>query len=205
MNPNTNEAELARLHRWVTWFKIAGIVHGIGLIFLIGLCWKMANNQRNVISPPVLREAIWVAGQEVSKSYLEQMGNYVLNLSVNSTPSSALARCDDLITLAAPDTYGPLKNKCQLAAKRLARDSASTLFSPLQVVSDVQTLSVAFTGSLSTFIGDRRVSDMRKTYAVEFLVGGDSRLYVKTIKETCDEDPFGLIPSGDGACRNLGE
>jgi conjugal transfer pilus assembly protein TraE len=78
-----------------------------------------------------------------------------------------------------------------VVAERLKRDGASTVFSPRSLTTDERELKVAVQGSLTTFIGDRRVSEANKAYLVE-LQYALGKLYIKSFKEVNANDPLDI-------------
>ena len=75
----------------------------------------------------------------------------------------------------------------ELAAARLKRDNATTLFAIQQLTPDEPTLSVVLKGRLATFINDKRVADTPKTYLAAFRYSG-GRIQITTFKEADDAE-----------------
>ena len=76
-------------------------------------------------------------------------------------------------------------------AERIKRDGASTVFSPQDLQVDEATQRVGLRGLLTTFISDRRVSEVSKGYAIELQYAG-GRIFLKTFRETTPNDPLEL-------------
>ena len=76
-------------------------------------------------------------------------------------------------------------------AERIKRDGASTVFSPQDLQVDERSQRVGLRGLLTTFISDRRVSEVSKGYAIELQYAG-GRIYLKTFRETNPNDPLEL-------------
>jgi conjugal transfer pilus assembly protein TraE len=74
-------------------------------------------------------------------------------------------------------------------ADRLKRDSASTIFSARDLVVDEATQRVGVRGQLTTYISDRRVSEVSKAYAIELQYTG-GRVFLKAFRETHPNDPL---------------
>ena len=74
-------------------------------------------------------------------------------------------------------------------ADRLKRDSASTIFSARDLVVDEATQRVGVRGQLTTYISDRRVSEVSKAYAIELRYTG-GRVFLKAFRETHPNDPL---------------
>jgi conjugal transfer pilus assembly protein TraE len=69
----------------------------------------------------------------------------------------------------------------------LKLDNATTMFSIQQLTPDEDKMSVVMKGRLATFINDRRISEVEKSYLAEFQYKG-GRISLKTFKETNDTE-----------------
>ena len=95
------------------------------------------------------------------------MGYFLMQLTLNVTPQSIDHQARLLLQYAAPASFGELRTGLLTAAERLKRDGASTVFSAQELVVDERALKVGVRGQLTTFISDRRVSEVSKAYAIE--------------------------------------
>ena len=94
-----------------------------------------------------------------------------------------------LLQYAAPVSYGELRSVLATAAERVKRDGASTVFSAQDLAVDERTQRVGVRGPLTTFISDRRVSEVSKGYAIELQYAG-GRIFLKAFRETSPNDPL---------------
>jgi conjugal transfer pilus assembly protein TraE len=94
-----------------------------------------------------------------------------------------------LLQYAAPASYGELRSVLATAAERVKRDGASTVFSAQDLAVDERTQRVGVRGLLTTFISDRRVSEVSKGYAIELQYAG-GRIFLKAFRETSPNDPL---------------
>lgn len=144
---------------------------------------------RETMVPPDIKRTFWVEDSKVSAEYLEQMGNFLMQLALDNTPISAEYNARMLLKYAAPASYGELERMLLVNAKRLKEDNASTVFSPRGVTPNEKENSIAFSGVLTTFIGDKRVSEVQKNYLVK-LGYSAGRVYVLEMRETDAKQPF---------------
>jgi len=151
------------------------------------IAWRLVGHERTIVVPPAINKSFWVDSEKVSAEYLEQMGYFLLQLVLNVTPQSVDYQSKLVIHYAAPASYGDLKTAMAVAAERLKRDGAATVFSARSVSVDDRRLKVSVQGQLTTFISDRRVSEATKSYVVE-LQYGLGRLTIKSLKETNAND-----------------
>jgi conjugal transfer pilus assembly protein TraE len=163
----------------------------IGLLAVLGIALitvlLMVGRERTVITPPTLQKSFWVEGDQASAAYLEQMAGWIATLILDVSPGNIDYNKTILLQYAAPDAHGLLAQTMDLAAAKLKRDNATTLFAVQQLTPDEATMSVLLRGRLATFINERRVADTDKTYYAGFrFVGG--RIQLTTFKESDDAD-----------------
>lgn len=151
--------------------------------------YRLIGLERVILVPPAIHKTFWVDSDKVSAEYLEQMGYFLLQLVLNVSPQSVDYQSKLLLQYAAPASYGEIKTSMAVVAERLKRDGASTVFSPRSLTTDERLLKVAVEGSLTTFIGDRRVSEANKAYLVE-LQYALGKLTIKSFKEVNANDPL---------------
>ena len=142
--------------------------------------------------------------RQAGPEYLEQLGNIHAQLTHNVTPQSDEHQSRLLLQYAAPASWGDLRTAMAANAERIKRDGASTVFSPQDLQVDERTQRVGLRGLLTTFISDRRVSEVSKGYAIELQYAG-GRIFLKTFRETTPNDPLelqtrsGVAPSAPAA------
>ncbi|TAK52569.1 MAG: type IV conjugative transfer system protein TraE [Betaproteobacteria bacterium] len=158
-------------------------------LVLAGFAIRLAGHERVVVVPPTIHKTFWVESDRVSSEYLEQMGYFLMQLTLNVTPQSVDHQAKVLLQYAAPASFGELRTALFGAAERLKRDGASTVFSPQDLVVDERGLRVGLRGQLTTFISDRRISEVSKGYAIELQYSG-GRVFLKAFRETNPNDPL---------------
>lgn len=154
---------------------------------------RLAGHQRVVVVPPTINKTFWVESDRVSAEYLEQMAYFLMQLTLNVTPQSVDHQSRVLLQYAAPASFGELRTALAAAAERLKRDGASTVFSAQDLAVDERALRVGVRGLLTTFISDRRVSEVSKGYAIELQYSG-GRVFLKAFRETNPNDPLETQP-----------
>ncbi len=163
-------------------------------LILAAFAFRMSSHERVVVVPPTVHKTFWVEDERVSAEYLEQMGYFLMQLTLNVTPLSIDHQAKVLLQYAAPAAYGELRTALSSAAERLKRDGAATVFSPRDLIVDERSLKVGIRGQLTTFISDRRVSEVAKGYAVEFQYTA-GQIFLKSFRETNPNDPLETKPS----------
>ena len=163
-------------------------------VVLAALVFRLSSHQRVVVVPPSVHKTFWVEEERVSAEYLEQMGYFLMQLTLNVTPQSVDHQSKVLLQYAAPAAYGELRTTLLSAAERLKRDGAATVFSPRELAVDERGLRVGIRGQLTTFISDRRVSEVAKAYAIEFQYSA-GQIFLKAFRETNPNDPLETKPN----------
>ena len=163
-------------------------------LILAAFAFRMSSHERVVVVPPTVHKTFWVEDERVSAEYLEQMGYFLMQLTLNVSPLSIDHQSKVLLQYAAPAAYGELRTALSSAAERLKRDGAATVFSPRDLIVDERALKVGIRGQLTTFISDRRVSEVAKGYAVEFQYTA-GQIFLKSFRETNPNDPLETKPS----------
>jgi len=185
--------------RRATTILLALLMGSIGAnLVLAAFAFRLANRERIVLVPPSVNKTFWVEPQRVSSEYLEQMGYFLMQLTLNVTPQSVDHQSRLLLQYAAPAAYGELRTQLAATAERLKKDSAATVFSAQDLSVDEHHLRVAVRGQLVTFISDRRVSEVVKGYVIEFQYTG-GRVFLKAFRETNPNDPFEIKPASGTA------
>ena len=183
--------DLASARRSATFLIGLLVAAMLANLVLATLALQLAGHERVVIVPPAIHKTFWVEADQVSPEYLEQMGYFLLQLTLDVTPQSVDQQAKLLLQYATPSAYGELNTSLLAAAERLKRDGAATVFSAQDLSVDARRFKVGVRGQLTTFIGDRRVSDVTKGYAIEFLCSG-GRVFLKSFRETNPNDPLEL-------------
>ena len=174
-------ADIASARRATT--LLAALLAGSMLanVALAVLGMRLADRERVVMVPPTIHKSFWVEADRVSGEYLEQMAYFLMQLTLDVTPQSVDHQAGVLMQYAAPAAYGDLRASMTATAERIKHDGASTVFSAQNVVVDEAAQRVGVSGQLTTFISDRRVSEVSKGYAIELQYTG-GRIFLKAFR-----------------------
>ena len=191
-------ADVASARR-VTGLLLALLIGSIlANVVLAFLSVAMSGRERVVLVPPQIHKTFWVESDRVSAEYLQQMAYFLMQLTLDVTPQSVDHQAAVLLQYAAPGSMGELRTAMATSAERLKRDGASTIFSVSDLVVDAAGQRVGVRGQLSTFVSDRRVSEVSKGYAIELqYLGG--RILLKAFRETQANDPLETQPHAAAA------
>ena len=181
--------DIASARRATTFLVVLLVGSMLVNLVLAVFTMRLAGHERIVVVPPTIHKTFWVESDQVSGEYLEQMGYFLMQLTLNVTPQSVDHQAKVLLQYAAPASFGELRTALLAAAERLKRDGASTIFSARDLMVDERALRVGVRGQLTTFISDRRVSEVSKGYAIELQYSG-GRIFLKAFRETNPNDPL---------------
>lgn len=184
-------SDLAGARRASVLLAILLVVSMLATLLLAIHTLRQAGRERVVVVPPAIHKTFWVEAERASPEYLEQMGYFLAQLTLNVTPQSVEHQSRLLLQYAAPASWGDLRTAMAANAERIKRDGAATVFSPQDLQVDERTQRVGLRGLLTTFISDRRVSEVSKGYAIELQYAG-GRIFLKTFRETNANDPLEL-------------
>ena len=134
--------DLGSARRAATWLVgLLAASMGVNLLLAVSAL-RLAGHERVVLVPPTIHKSFWVEAERVSPEYLEQMGYFLLQLTLNVTPQSVDQQAKLLLQYAAPASYGELRTALAAAAERIKRDSAATVFSAQDISVDAERLRV---------------------------------------------------------------
>ena len=185
--------DLGSARRATTFLLVLLVGSTLVNLILATFAVRVSGRERIVVVPPSVHKTFWVEADRVSPEYLEEMGYFLMQLILNVTPQSVDHQAKVLLQYAAPAAFGELRTALLAAAERLKRDGAATVFSAQDVIVDERALRVGIRGQLTTFVSDRRVSDLAKGYAIEFQYSA-GRLFLKAFRETSPNDPLETQP-----------
>jgi conjugal transfer pilus assembly protein TraE len=172
------------------WRRTAALVIAGNLLLAVRVL-TLDTREKTIITPPVVSEAFWVKGSQVSPSYLETMARYFANLALTFSPSSMAGQKDVLLRYADPSAHGALDAKLTEDADRVQHQKISEVFYPARTRIRTETLEVALSGDLVTFVGAQQTGVAHTTYVIRF-INRDGQLFVAAFTEASNEsDPFG--------------
>ena len=161
-------------------------------VFMAGAFFTMDRTVRTILVPPEINKTFWVDGRSIAPEYLEQMGSWVISQYATVSPSTVDFQSNNLLKYVHPSIHGELAIRFKMGANRLRSENMAKIFQPREVRISEKGQSVAFIGSQTTWLGDKRVpNDEIKAYLVSFDYDG-SRVYIKELRETNPSKPFDL-------------
>ncbi len=150
------------------------------VIVLLETILLFFKHERIIISPPELHQAYWVEGDRFSNAYLETMAFFFAHLLLDVSPSSILPQGEVILRYVLPEAYGIFKSKLLSDEKRLKKQQLSLQFSP-QTVEFQKPMVAELTGTVSSYVGARKLSQHQESYRVVF-VQRKGRLFLEAFE-----------------------
>ncbi len=149
--------------------------------FLLGfLCVSLALNilqvverlsvtEKVIVLPPSITKDIWIKGNTVSESYLEEWSLYLTNLLLNVSAKTIGYQAELALRHVSPDFSGKIQQKFNKDAAALQKNNATTTFFPKEIRVVEKTMTVFVTGTFATFVGKEKISAHEQTYQLNFV------------------------------------
>ena len=163
-------------------------------LFLALLCGSMLINilqgierltvtEKVVVLPPVIQKDIWIKGNAVSESYLEEWALYLSNLLLNVSKHTIGYQSELALRHVSPELSGKMQVQFKKDAENLTKNNATTTFLPKEIVVDEQKLTVRVTGMFATYVGKEQVSSHEQTYTLKFVFNKGRFLQLTQFKQ----------------------
>ncbi|HQS85121.1 MAG TPA: type IV conjugative transfer system protein TraE [Alphaproteobacteria bacterium] len=166
------------LHQRNAMFALVAVLLMLNFLQALTTFFK---SERIVVVPPQTTQEFWVEKNWVSRSYLEEMTLFFAVFILEMSPESASYKRDIILRNTVPESYGALKTKLLEDERRLKKEHVATSFLPNAIKVLADKMMVEITGDLSRFVGEKRISQSRDTYAFTFLYR-QGRLLIKSFQ-----------------------
>ena len=139
-------------------FRIITIALLMIIIYLVWILSTRINEQKIVFMPPkVITQEMWVKGNEVSKSYLQDMGQFIASNLLNITKDNAKNNVDNIMHLIEPQFYNKVRAELIAQTEYIINNSISRTFFVSSVNADTKGL-IKVMGVIKDIIGDKVVN-----------------------------------------------
>ncbi|MFI5343139.1 MAG: type IV conjugative transfer system protein TraE [Chlamydiales bacterium] len=156
---------------------LSGLLSISLIVTTVFLFWK---SERIIVVPAVIEKEFWVEPNNVSATYLEQLGYFLGELSLTKSAQSAPLQRAIILRHTDPAFSTELQKKLIEEEKRLDKEKASYVFFPVTVHTDMGRKEVLITGDRTIYVSGKAVSTDRESYLLSFNIQG-SRLLLKGI------------------------
>jgi len=149
-------------------FLLGLVCVSLGLNIIQGV-ERLTVTEKVIVLPPVITKEVWIKGNSVSESYLEEWSLYLTNLLLNVSAKTIDYQAELALRHVSPDFSGKIQQKFKKDALALQKNNATTTFLPKEIRVVEKTMTVFVTGTFSTYVGKERVSAHEQTYQLKFV------------------------------------
>lgn len=150
-------------------FRIITLILSGIIIFEGYLISEKVNNQKVVILPPKMSKPFWVAGNQISKAYLEQMGQFIAFYLFNIDANTAKISIDNILPFVEPRYYGETKKVLYEQVAYIEDNDISRAFYPSVVKVDNKG-ELKVIGILKDLIGNKVVSNRQVELNIKYKI-----------------------------------
>lgn len=156
-------------------------VCGLLLIALFLLIVRVSfMNEKIIIIPEGLKQEVSILGNDVSPSFVEEWASYYTFLLLSASPKTFSYQRAQILRCIVPSSFGALSQKLLEQEEQMKRQNLSTVFYPSHF--EIQGMTVGITGTLETYVGDKRMDSSQKKYVMK-LVLNHGKLFISEFRE----------------------
>ena len=153
----------------------------IVIVFLIWIIISRTNTEKIVFMPPkVMAQEFWISGNEVSKSYLEEMAQFIAFNLMNVTKSNAISNIDNLMPLIEPEFYNKVKTVLVEQNEYIVDNAISRTFFLSQVNADTKGIIEVY-GVVKDIIGDKVITSKQYIINIGYKIK-QGRFFINSIE-----------------------
>lgn len=149
-------------------FRTVTLILSLLIVFLVWIIVSRTDSQKVVFMPPkIINQEFWIAGNEVSKTYLHEMGQFVSFNLLNITKENANNNIENLLTLVDSKFYNEIKIKLLEQTNYIIDNAISRTFFVSSIDADTKGLIKVF-GVVKDIIGDKVVRSSQSIVNIHY-------------------------------------
>ncbi|WP_270979797.1 TraE/TraK family type IV conjugative transfer system protein [Campylobacter helveticus] len=149
-------------------FRTVTLILSLLIVFLVWIIVSRTDSQKVVFMPPkIINQEFWIAGNEVSKTYLHEMGQFVSFNLLNITKENANNNIENLLTLVDSKFYNEVKIKLLEQTNYIIDNAISRTFFVSSIDADTKGLIKVF-GVVKDIIGDKVVRSSQSIVNIHY-------------------------------------
>ena len=156
------------------------------ILLIVYLVWVLStriNAQKVVFMPPkVITQEMWVTGSEVSKSYLEEMGQFVAFNLLNITKHNANSNIDNIMPLIEAQYYNQVKGELIAQTEYIINNSISRTFFVSLIDANTKG-KIVVDGVIKDIVGDKVVTSKNTLVNIGYKIA-QGRFWINSIEVT---------------------
>ncbi|ENE8347750.1 conjugal transfer protein TraE [Campylobacter upsaliensis] len=151
-------------------FRTITLILSILIAFLVWIIVSRTDSQKVVFMPPkIINQEFWIAGNEVSKTYLHEMGQFVSFNLLNITKENANNNIENLLTLVDSKFYNEVKIKLLQQTNYIIDNAISRTFFVSAIDADTKGLIKVF-GVVKDIIGDKVIDSNQQILSINYSI-----------------------------------
>ena len=164
----------------VFWLLLAASVATTLMLTLILLTKK--DRVQTVLVPPQIQRTISISNQDISREYLEEMGVFMTQQLLNTSPASIDGQYQVLLKYVDPRYYQALDKELNLTRRYVKRNNVATWFTPRRVTGYTHNNTVEIEGLFMVSQGEKVTQKFNRKLIVSFK-NVDGKVALLSIKE----------------------
>ncbi|EAL5783496.1 conjugal transfer protein TraE [Campylobacter jejuni] len=151
-------------------FRIVTLILSFVILVLIWVILARTDSQKVVFMPPkIVNQEFWIAGNQVSKGYLHEMGQFISFNLLNITKENARNNIDNLLTLVDPKFYQEVKTKLLEQMNYIIDNAISRTFFVSAIDADTKGQIKVF-GVVKDIISDKVVHSSQSVLKINYII-----------------------------------
>ncbi|ECK9937439.1 conjugal transfer protein TraE [Campylobacter coli] len=151
-------------------FRIVTLILSFVILVLIWVILARTDSQKVVFMPPkIVNQEFWIAGNQVSKGYLHEMGQFISFNLLNITKENARNNIDNLLTLVDPKFYQEAKTKLLEQMNYIIDNAISRTFFVSAIDADTKGQIKVF-GVVKDIISDKVVRSSQSVLKINYII-----------------------------------
>ncbi|EAK3295409.1 conjugal transfer protein TraE [Campylobacter jejuni] len=151
-------------------FRIVTLILSFVILVLIWVILARTDSQKVVFMPPkIVNQEFWIAGNQVSKGYLHEMGQFISFNLLNITKENARNNIDNLLTLVDPKFYQEVKTKLLEQMNYIIDNAISRTFFVSAIDADTKGQIKVF-GVVKDIIFDKVVRSSQSVLKINYII-----------------------------------
>ncbi|CAG9345562.1 conjugal transfer protein TraE [Campylobacter jejuni] len=151
-------------------FRIVTLILSFVILVLIWVILARTDSQKVVFMPPkIVNQEFWIAGNQVSKGYLHEMGQFISFNLLNITKENARNNIDNLLTLVDPKFYQEVKTKLLEQMNYIIDNAISRTFFVSAIDADTKGQIKVF-GVVKDIISDKVVRSSQSVLTINYII-----------------------------------
>ncbi|HEA8159983.1 TPA: conjugal transfer protein TraE [Campylobacter jejuni] len=151
-------------------FRIVTLILSFVILVLIWVILARTDSQKVVFMPPkIVNQEFWIAGNQVSKGYLHEMGQFISFNLLNITKENARNNIDNLLTLVDPKFYQEVKTKLLEQMNYIIDNAISRTFFVSAIDADTKGQIKVF-GVVKDIISDKVIRSSQSVLKINYII-----------------------------------